>query len=165
MKPSWEWRSSPFSSSRSAFLVYHKMDLHQRQLTQASIGSTAETPDASAKPEEQSALLSGNVTGATTDPLLERSLVASDNAVANDEQEVPAFSDSDSSTIASNFSASSTMGLSEPAEVETNAPENQTGELVADRCLSLGSRSKAESASGNLLAGATTCRTTSFCRH
>lgn len=120
------------------FLVYHKMDLHQRQLTQASIGSTAETPDASAKPEEQSALLSGNVTGATTDPLLERSLVASDNAVAADEQVERAFSDSDSSSIASNFSASSAMGLSEPAEVETNAPQNQVGELVAEDAFPVG---------------------------
>jgi len=139
------------------FLVYHKMDLHQRQLTQASIGSTAETPDASAKPEEQSALLSGNVTGATTDPLLERSLVASDNAVATGEQEVPAFSDSDSSTIASNFSASSTMGLSEPAEVETNAPENQTGELVADNAFPSAVIESREPQ--GMLAGATTSDT------
>ena len=114
------------------FLVYHKMDLHQRQLTQASIGSTADTPDASAKPEEPSGLLSGNVTGATTDPLLERDLESSDSAVIASEQDIPTFGQPESNSVASNFGASSAMSFSEPAEVETNAPESQGSELVAD---------------------------------
>jgi nucleoid-associated protein YgaU len=114
------------------FLVYHKMDLHQRQLTQASIGSTAGTPDASAKPEEASALMSGNVTGATTDPLLERSLVASDNEVTTGEQEVPTFAQAESNIAGSNFDAPSAMEFSEPAESDANTLADQNNELVAD---------------------------------
>jgi nucleoid-associated protein YgaU len=114
------------------FLVYHKMDLHQRQLTQASIGSTAGTPDASTKPEEASALMSGNVTGATTDPLLERSLVASDNEVTTGEQEVPTFAQAESSFSGSSIGASAAMEFSEPAETETTLPADQASELVAD---------------------------------
>lgn len=114
------------------FLVYHKMDLHQRQLTQASIGSTAENPDASAKPEEALALMSGNVTGATTDPLLERTSEPSDSALAASEHDVPAFGPPESNTNGSNFGASSAMEFSEPTETETVVPENNGGELVAD---------------------------------
>ena len=114
------------------FLVYHKMDLHQRQLTQASIGSTAGTPDAGANPETASALMSGNVTGATTDPLLERSLVASDDAVTTGEQEVATFSQAESNPTASSLGASMPMEFSEPAESEVTSPADQTNELVAD---------------------------------
>lgn len=114
------------------FLVYHKMDLHQRQLTQASIGSTAETPDASAKPEQTSALMSGNVTGATTDPLLERTPAATDSAMVASEQDIPTFGQTESTTIASNFGAPATMEFSEPVEADTISAENQNSELVAD---------------------------------
>ena len=96
------------------FLVYHKMDLHQRQLTQASIASKAGTPDANATPEEASALMSGNVTGATTDPLLERSLAATDNAITTREGDVPAFAQPEAETSTPNFGASAAMEFSEP---------------------------------------------------
>ncbi len=114
------------------FLVYHKMDLHQRQLTQASIGSTAGTTDTNANPATASALMSGNVTGATTDPLLERSLVASNDAVTTGEQEVPTFSQAESNKTAPNFGASTAMEFSEPTESESTPSADQTSELVAD---------------------------------
>lgn len=114
------------------FLVYHKMDLHQRQLTQASIASKAGTPDANATPEEASALMSGNVTGATTDPLLERSLTATDNAITTREGDVPAFAQPEAETSTPNFGASAAMEFSEPSESDANAPTNVPGDLVAE---------------------------------
>ncbi len=57
------------------FLVYHKMDLHQRQLTQASIQSTAESP-ATESPvaiqplDAATQLASQGTKSAATDPLL-----------------------------------------------------------------------------------------------
>ncbi|MFO0999090.1 MAG: hypothetical protein U0936_02030 [Planctomycetaceae bacterium] len=114
------------------FLVYHKMDLHQRQLTQASIGSTAGTPDISATPEEPSGLMSGNVTGATTDPLLEKNPEATDNTMAATEQDLPAFGEAESNTTASNFGAPAAMEFAEPAEAETVVSEHRQGDLVAD---------------------------------
>lgn len=114
------------------FLVYHKMDLHQRQLTQASIASKAGTPDANATPEEASALMSGNVTGATTDPLLERSLAATDNAITTREGDVPAFAQAEPDASTPNFGASAVMEFSEPSESDANASTNVTGDLVAE---------------------------------
>ena len=114
------------------FLVYHKMDLHQRQLTQASIASKAGTPDANATPEEASALMSGNVTGATTDPLLERSLTATDNAITTREGDVPAFAQPEAETSTPNFGASAAMEFSEPSESDANASTNVPGDLVAE---------------------------------
>ena len=114
------------------FLVYHKMDLHQRQLTQASIASKAATPDANATPAEASALMSGNVTGATTDPLLERSLAATDNAITIREDDVPAFAQPEAETSTPNFGASAAMEFSEPSESDANASTNVPGDLVAE---------------------------------
>lgn len=114
------------------FLVYHKMDLHQRQLTQASIGSTAGTPDERANPETTSALMSGNATGPTTDPLLERSVAASDPAATTGEQEVPSFAEAESNSTSSNFGGSTAMEFSEPAESGTPLSADPTSQLVAD---------------------------------
>jgi nucleoid-associated protein YgaU len=114
------------------FLVYHKMDLHQRQLTQASIAAKTATPDANATPEEASALMSGNVTGATTDPLLERSLAATDNAITTREDDVPTFAQAEAETSTPNFGASAAMEFSEPSESDANASTSVPGDLVAE---------------------------------
>ena len=52
------------------FLVYHKMDLHQRQLTQASIQSTAESPSTDQPLDAATQLASQGTKSAATDPLL-----------------------------------------------------------------------------------------------
>ena len=114
------------------FLVYHKMDLHQRQLTQASIVAKVGTPDANATPEETSALTSGHVTGAATDPLLERSLAATDNVVTTREEDVPTVAKAEADTSTPNFGASAAMKFSEPSESDANAPTNEPGDLVAE---------------------------------
>ena len=113
------------------FLVYHKMDLHQRQLTQASIAAKAGTPDANATPEEASALISGNVTGATTDPLLERSFAATDNTVTPDD-DVPVFAQAEAETSTPGFGTSPAMEFSEPIESDAMDQTSQSGDLLAE---------------------------------
>ncbi len=112
------------------FLVYHKMDLHQRQLTQASIASKAESPDKASEPEAASTLMSGNVTGTATDPLPGREL-----AVA-DQEDVPTFANGDSVASGSGFDSSAMMEFSEPVESEATTALNSAGDLVADNASS-----------------------------
>jgi nucleoid-associated protein YgaU len=116
------------------FLVYHKMDLHQRQLTQASIAAKAGTPDANATPEDASTLMSGNVTGATTDPLLERSVAASDNdnTVMQGGDEVPTFAQAEAQSPTPGFGGSAAMEFSEPAESNATDPTSQPSDLLAE---------------------------------
>lgn len=116
------------------FLVYHKMDLHQRQLTQASIAAKAGTPAPNATPEDASALMSGNVTGATTDPLLERSVAASDNdnTVMQDGDEVPTFAQAEAPSSTPGFSGSAVMEFSEPSEGNATDPASQPSDLLAE---------------------------------
>jgi nucleoid-associated protein YgaU len=116
------------------FLVYHKMDLHQRQLTQASIASKAGTPDANATPEDASTLMSGNVTGATTDPLLERSVAASDNdnTVMQGGDEVPTFAQAEAQSPKPGFGGSAVMEFSESAESNATDPTSQPNDLIAE---------------------------------
>ena len=108
------------------FLVYHKLDLHQRQLTQASIASKAESPDTASGPEAASTLMSGNVTGTATDPLPGKEL-----AVAGQE-DLPTFANGESPVTASGFDTSATMEFSEPADSEATNTLNSAGDLVAD---------------------------------
>jgi nucleoid-associated protein YgaU len=116
------------------FLVYHKMDLHQRQLTQASIAAKAGTPDANASPEDASTLLSGNVTGATTDPLLDRSVAASDNDNAGMQggDEVPTFAQAEAQSSTPGFGGSAAMEFSEPSESNATDPTSQASDLLAE---------------------------------
>jgi nucleoid-associated protein YgaU len=116
------------------FLVYHKMDLHQRQLTQASIAAKAGTPEANATPEDASTLMSGNVTGATTDPLLERSVAASDNpnTVMQGDDEVPTFAQAETQSSTPGFGGSAAMEFSEPSESNTTDPTSQPSDLLAE---------------------------------
>ena len=116
------------------FLVYHKMDLHQRQLTQASIAAKAGTPDANATPEDASTLLSGNVTGATTDPLLERNVSASDNGktVMQGGDEVPTFAQAEAQSSSPGFGGSAVMEFSEPSESNATDPTSQPSDLLAE---------------------------------
>ena len=120
------------------FLVYHKMDLHQRQLTQASIVAKVGTPDANATAEEASPLTSGRVTGAATDPLLERSFAATDNVVTTREDDVPTVAPAEADTSTPNFGASAAMKFSEPSESDANAPTGEPGDLVAENSLPAG---------------------------
>ena len=52
------------------FLVYHKMDMHQRQLTQASIAPNVSAPSPEPVIDAAAALHSQNVVGAVTDPVV-----------------------------------------------------------------------------------------------
>jgi len=52
------------------FLVYHKMDLHQRQLTQASIPLTADSPSPDQPLAAASQVASQSTKSAATDPLM-----------------------------------------------------------------------------------------------
>lgn len=114
------------------FLVYHKMDLHQRQLTQASIAAKAGTPDTNAPSEGASALLSGNVTGATTDPLLEGSLAATDNAVPQDDDDVPAFAQAETRSSTPSFDGSALTEFSEPSESNATDSTSQQSDALAE---------------------------------
>ena len=116
------------------FLVYHKMDLHQRQLTQASIAAKAGTPDANATPEDASALMSGNVTGATTDPLLERVVASSDNdnTVMQGGVEVPTFAQAEAQSSTPSFGGSAAQEYSEPSESNVTDPTSQPSDLLAE---------------------------------
>lgn len=114
------------------FLVYHKMDLHQRQLTQASIAAKAGTLDADATPEAASALMSGNVTGATTDPLLDRDLVTTDTAMTAATDEASPFAQAESDSTTPSFSPAAEMEFSEPSESDTTAPSNQPTDLLTE---------------------------------
>ncbi len=82
------------------FLVYHKMDLHQRKLTEASIASTA--PDATSQQplDADTQLAAQSELSAATDPLMTRSELSDGSPFADTEKLTADGTDSSTSTAA-----------------------------------------------------------------
>lgn len=118
------------------FLVYHKMDLHQRQLTQASIAAKAAPADGAGS-DTASTLITGNVTGTTTDPLLERTPGMINGSDDPGQQEIPAFAQAEFDSSPSDPGSSDAMAFSEPTELETTTDSFQESEPVAEGSFSV----------------------------
>ena len=116
------------------FLVYHKMDMHQRQLTQASIAPNGNGPTEVTAAETTAGLLSSSSTTAGADPMvntvniedLSNGSPFSDPATATMEVK-PAFESSDEpfATLNEPASAEPTTVFDEPVQLEQPVVANE----------------------------------------